>query len=233
MLAQVHREPQVQRPSKTVWWFCLAVICAGLVSAASAQAQSCEDDAGSLVCDADGGADDAGADMAGPVPRASADSGSSSAACSCTSDFKSGEQGRIHVCTGGYESDACASLSCERGTVRGIACSARAVSLCCQMPSRGLYTELYDDCTHPNCEAGFLAQCEDFSGTVTDGPCKLPSGAPADDGSDSGGSLCTVLVVHAAGQHTSPLFALLGLGALFMLRRARVLRRRPRQARIA
>jgi hypothetical protein len=177
--------------SRAVGWL-LVALSAGF--ATGVRAQVCEDDAGAL-CDDDGGA--AGQDAAvGAAPGGDDDAGATGAACSCTTDDNESGQGRVHLCTGSSEADICATLDCDRGTFRGSPCSTRAARLCCSMPSRGLYTQLYDDCAHPNCEAGFLAQCRDFAGEVSEGACEVGSGSfdasDHDDPDEDEGGFCSV-----------------------------------------
>jgi len=133
-----------------------------------------------------GGAPDAGRD-AGVTDAGQGDGGGTSmpsdsgmpdmtAACSCESASGSGSR-KIHLCTGSFDRDVCRAFefSCELGTKRSARCDEDSrVKLCCDMPARGLYTYLYEDCTHPNCETGFRAQCADFAGEVVLGLCRSP-----------------------------------------------------------
>ncbi len=169
-------------------------------------------DAGSSSADGDAGDLDAG-------PPPDAGPGVPTVACSCEADMGFDER-HIHLCTGSYDEDVCKSFTCREGTPRTVRCRDRdSVRKCCSMPARGLYTYLYEDCTHPNCETGFLAQCRDFAGTVVDGPCE---GTTPDDpdpfSSDSGG--CSVSPRLPRAGLSALLPALLGL-CLLVRRRAR------------
>jgi MYXO-CTERM domain-containing protein len=159
----------------------------------AAAAQQCDaDDAGEQCLD-DAGLDGDGGleDDAGLGAPADAGSGSG-VACSC--DARSEKGGSIHVCTGSFDSEVCETLSCELGEVWQRPCSIKGVRLCCEMPARQLYANLYDDCTHANCRAGFFAQCQDFGGSVYEGPCRAqlewaqrnPSDSGKDDDDDDG-----------------------------------------------
>lgn len=129
---------------------------------------------------ADAGTTDAGSSDAGSVNMSmDASTPDQTAACSCESDMGSGAR-EIHLCTGSFDRDVCRSFSCTEGTLRSARCDDDSpVKLCCDMPARGLYTYLYQDCTHPNCETGFRAQCADFAGEVVTGRCDAP-GLPDD-----------------------------------------------------
>jgi hypothetical protein len=163
-----------------------------------ATAQVCDDDAG----DEDAGDEDGGlacepTDSGAPVGEADAslpdgsgfDAGDETReACSCETIENTGA-GTIHVCTGGRDRSVCRGFECESSVVRARPCPTRSVELCCEMPARGLYSQLYEDCDHPNCETGFRAQCHDFGGTLREGKCALEETPPTSDG-DSGG--CSV-----------------------------------------
>jgi hypothetical protein len=170
-----------------------------------------------------GGSDSGMGDVdAGPPPDAGP--GVPTVACSCESDMGFADR-HIHLCTGSYDEDVCKTFTCREGTPRSVRCRDRdRVRKCCSMPARGLYTYLYEDCTHPNCETGFLAQCRDFAGSVVDGPCE-GSTPPDDDsyGTDEGGCSVSPRVPRAGISALLP--ALLGLGLL--------VRRRPRQGKRA
>jgi hypothetical protein len=177
----------------------------------------CEDDAGAEEVDAsmplaDGGAIDAGID-AGSVDVGYA--------CSCTAHERD-EQGTIHVCTGSEDRDVCASFSCTVGTVRYRPCDQEAVRLCCTMPSRGLYSQLYEDCDHPNCETGFRAQCRAFGGTVAEGACELEEHDAYEEA--DGGGFCSMQ--PSRGGARPPVWLVLMAASLGVITRR--VRRRPR-----
>lgn len=191
-----------------------------------AAAQLCgDDDAGSMCSDdagleGDGGLDD-DAGTEGP-----SDAGSGpGAACSC--DARSEKGGSIHVCTGSFDSEVCATFTCERGEVWQRPCSTEGVKLCCEMPGKKLYADLYTDCTHPNCRAGFFAQCQDFGGSVYEGPCRAQleyeqRNPSTDDNKDEDDGWCSV--TRGVGAGAAPgtgSAALLGALLLLALRRGR------------
>jgi hypothetical protein len=164
------------------WVGTWAAACVGLtaMTVSMAHAQVCEEDAATACVD-DAGVEDGGAPLPAQ-PRVDAGSYSGGAdVCSCSSEYRPNDEGYLHICTGSFERDACADLTCEQGRLARVACSDRNARLCCDMPDRGLYTQLYDDCTHPRCELGFRAQCEDFGGRVHLGPCAAPISAEDDD----------------------------------------------------
>jgi hypothetical protein len=134
------------------------------------------------------------------------------AACSCETALNS--DGHIHLCTGSFDRDTCRSFDCDEGSPRSARCPGDSVRLCCTMEARKLYSQLYEDCTHPNCESGFRAQCDEFGGVVSEGPCDAPE-LPDDPDTDTGSSDCSL---HA---HANTSFAPYGLSifALFALRR--------------
>lgn len=225
----------MSRLSNAMWCSYLGAVCScflALTPATEALAQACDDDAGALVCDDAGSDDDAGSTPVGLQDAGRAADGGQGVACSCTSDYNSGNEGRVHLCTGAYAADACSSLACTDGTFRGEPCSSDNVRLCCQMPSRDMYSELYADCTHPNCLTGFRAQCEDFGGAITAGACVVPDGTwsgahDLEDNleDDDEGGFCSVRAVRA-GDPSSGLWSLWSLVALAALVRRRA--RRPR-----
>jgi len=205
--------------------------CAGaiaLLAPSRVAAQVCDEDAG----DEDGGAEDAGltcepADSGAP-PMAEPDAsfpdgggpgvdagGDSSEACSCDTVTNT-TAGTIHVCTGARERYECRYLECTTTIKRDRACPTRSVELCCEMPSRGLYSQLYEDCDHPNCEAGFRAQCHDFGGSITAGACVVEESDPASE--DSAGGCRAAPSQRAAGPST---LLALGLAVLVLALRAR------------
>ena len=213
----------------TAWLLAALALCAP----ASAAAQTCdEEDAG----DEDGGSDEDGG-LAGPMcepsdsgtpvmpePDASVPDGSVEAdagaeigaVCSCETVQNTGG-GAIHVCTGARERDVCRQFECESSIVRDRACPTSDVALCCEMPSRGLYSQLYEDCKHPNCETGFRAQCEDFGGSITEGACVVED---TDGASDESGGGCSV---HARARTFDPSTAVLCLLGIVLALRARKL----------
>jgi len=227
---------------RNLWAIASVVALCGV--APRVQAQVCEDDAG-LVCDEDAGLweDDAGAaGQAGTDAMSHAGSGGTGAAgagapdidaglgsdetqCSCEANISS-EQGRIHVCTGGDTRGVCARFSCERGVVRYDACKATDIQACCVIPSRGLISVLYDDCTHPNCLSGFTAQCEDFSGTLHGQDCAELIGHSSK--SHGGGGGCAVATGRApatdATRAANDAGAVLSALGLLWLRRRRMRR---------
>jgi hypothetical protein len=147
-------------------------------------------DGGMSMMDASAPASDAGASDASVPDGGStpADPGSV-AACSCETALNS--DGLIHVCTGSFDRDTCRAFDCEQGSPRAARCPQEAVRLCCTMEARHLYSELYEDCTHPNCMSGFRAQCEEFGGLVSVGACDTPA-LPDDPDTDTGGSDCSL-----------------------------------------
>jgi len=180
----------------------------------SAAAQACDEDAGEeLAGDEDAGDEDGGLVCeptdSGMPPLGEPDASLSDAgdvggpdagdpistACSCEARTNTGA-GVIHVCTGGRSEDVCASFECDSSNVRARPCPTNDVALCCEMSARGLYSQLYEDCDHPNCETGFRAQCSDFGGLVHEGPCVIEEEGSDDD--DSGGG-CTVSARNATG----------------------------------
>ena len=130
------------------------------------------------------------------------------AACSCETTLN--DEGRIHVCTGSFDRATCRSFSCEFGTPRSGRCTPARAVLCCTMPGRRLYSHLYDDCDHPNCEAGFRAQCREFAGNVTEGACDAPD-LPDDEETEVNTSLCAVGAPGAGNGHAPAWLLLLGL----------------------
>jgi hypothetical protein len=151
----------------------------------------------------DGGELDASTD-AGMSDGGDAGGVGSVAACSCETALDNG--GRIHVCTGSFDRATCRSFSCELGTPRAGRCTESGVRLCCEMKARRLYTNLYDDCDHPNCEAGFRAQCSQFGGDVIEGACEAPE-LPDDTETDVGLSCA----VSTPGATPAPWLAWLAL----------------------
>ena len=176
--------------------------------------------AAAQVCDEDAGDEDAGEDGdaglvcepadAGMPPFGTPDAslpdggglvdagGDASDACSCETVENTGA-GSIHVCTGARERYECRYLECNTTHKRDRPCPTRGVELCCEMPSRGLYSQLYEDCDHPNCQTGFRAQCRDFGGTIREGACLIEE--PGSESDDPGGS-CS-----AAARTRSPLWS--------------------------
>jgi hypothetical protein len=136
-------------------------------------------------------------------------------ACSCES-AEGSDQGLIHVCTGSETADGCRRFSCESGTVRNRPCSTHEVKLCCSMGARELYSQLYEDCTHPNCEAGFRAQCLEFGGAISEGACDLEQHDMYEDSRGGGGGFCSVGSIGAgrgaAGAGLCFVLASVGLG---------------------
>jgi len=203
---------------------------------ATAAAQTCDEDAG----DEDAGGDDEdGGFVCEPTdsgtppidePDASLpDSGTVGdagpdpigQACSCET-VEGTSAGDIHVCTGGRDRDVCERFECESSFVRDRPCPIRDVELCCEMPARGLYSQLYEDCDHPNCEAGFRAQCADFGGSISEGACVIEVPSMSDD-DDSGGG-CAVQPSAPDERSSTTVLWLIGL-ALGLRRWRRVLRR--------
>jgi hypothetical protein len=167
-----------------------------------------------------------GGSSAGNGGAPTATPGEASPACSCTHDANDDGRGRVHVCTGSFDQEACASLVCEKDTVRGVPCENEDVLYCCQMPSRALYAHLYADCANNNCEPGFFAQCEDFGGTIIDGPCETPeSTIPfSPEPSEGGGSrFCGVAGARPSSAPTFGIVLAL-IAGLALTRRARTLR---------
>jgi MYXO-CTERM domain-containing protein len=212
-------------------------LAALLLPAADARAQMCTLDAGCGDGGADAGPSDGGAEDAGDgavpdggvsdasVPDGGTadgglDAGSTpgTAACSCETALDS--DGLIHVCTGSFDRDVCSSFSCEQGTPRAARCSDSQARLCCTMPARMLYSHLYEDCTHPNCERGFRAQCQEFGGTVSLGACDAPE-LPDDPDTETGESSdCSVAPARAGTPWWSATW-LAGAGLAWRLRRQR------------
>jgi hypothetical protein len=155
----------------------------------------------------DAGDSDAGAD-AGPV--------ATTAACSCETALDS--DGRIHLCNGSFDRATCRTFDCNEGTPRPERCPEKSVRLCCDMPERHIYENLYDDCTHPNCESGFRAQCSDFGGSVIVGACEAP--ALMDDPDTETGGSCSIATISGRPAGTS--WLLVGLGMWLARRRKRV-----------
>lgn len=209
------------------------LVSLALYAPASAAAQTCDeedageedggsDEDGGLACEpVDSGTPDSGIPMEDPdasLPDASVDvdaGGEIGAACSCETVENTGG-GPIHVCTGARERDVCRQFECESSIVRDRACPTRGVQLCCEMPSRGLYSQLYEDCTHPNCEAGFRAQCGDFGGTIAEGPCVVED---TDGASDESGGGCSVHAASRASDSSAALPGVLGLALAARIRR--------------
>jgi len=154
---------------------------ASLLDASTIDASSMSADAAVSVSDAgtsDGGPSipDAGMSLdAGTDGGAGLDASTEPAttkACSC--DVAENSDGLIHVCTGSFKASVCKQLSCEGSYVQPMRCPEDGIRLCCEMEARGLYSQLYDDCTHPNCESGFRAECEDLGGRIALGACDAP-----------------------------------------------------------
>jgi MYXO-CTERM domain-containing protein len=202
-----------------------------LQAPATAAAQACEEDAGGE--DAGGDDEDGGFACEPPdsgtppiaEPDASLPDGGGSivdagpdigAACSCETVQGTGG-GTIHVCTGARERDVCEDFECESSTVRDRPCPTRDVELCCEMSARGLYSQLYEDCDHPNCEAGFRAQCADFGGLISEGPCVIEEPSARGDDDDGGG--CSVQPGRAAPDASTSALWLLGLALALWARR--------------
>lgn len=211
------------------------LVAAALYAPATGAAQTCNEDAG----DDDAGGDDEDGGFAcepadsgtPPIDEADASLPDSGAvvdagpepvgqACSCET-VEGTSAGDIHVCTGGRERDVCERFECESSFVRDRPCPTRGVELCCEMPARGLYSQLYEDCDHPNCEAGFRAQCADFGGSISEGACVIEVPSTSDD--DSGGG-CAVQPSGRDERSSATVLWLLGL-ALSLRRWRRVLRR--------
>jgi uncharacterized protein (TIGR03382 family) len=216
----------------------LASALAGLVLfiAGSARAQLCSADAG---CDAgtdagpsdagtgDAGASDGGMSIDASVPDAGVsdagmDAGGSpgnTAACSCETAVNS--DGLIHVCTGSFDRDVCRTFDCQEGSVRSARCSDQPVRLCCTMPARMLYSQLYEDCTHANCESGFSQQCTEFGGTISVGACQAPE-LPDDPDTETGDGGCSV-----GGRPNPAAWSVLALALGLLLARRRTRARAP------
>ena len=174
-------------------------------------------DAGDSSDNLDGGGADAGIKDAGETRPVTA-------ACSCETNTGQGER-EIHLCTGSFERDVCKRFSCDRGTLRSARCREESpVRLCCDMKARGLYTSLYEDCRHPNCETGFRAQCADFGGEVQAGPCQSNDGVddPDTELGDDGG--CSVRADADARSAFVPVSVML----LWLAIRGRQRRHQPR-----
>jgi hypothetical protein len=202
-----------------------------LYAPSGAAAQTCDDeDAG----DEDGGSDEDGglpglvcepSDSGIPMqePDASVPDGSVEvdagavvgAACSCETVENTGG-GAIHVCTGARDHDVCQQLECESSIVRDRACPTSDVVLCCEMPARGLYAQLYEDCEHPNCETGFRAQCTDFGGSITEGACVVED---TDGASDESGGGCSVHARTRSFDFSAGALCLLGVALAARSRR--------------
>jgi hypothetical protein len=146
--------------------------------------------------------------------------GESVASCSCETALN--DNGRIHVCTGSFDRSTCRSFSCDVGAPRSGRCPDRQVLLCCTMSARHLYSHLYDDCEHPNCEAGFRAQCDDFGGTVTAGACQAPE--LPDDPDTEVGTSCALQPPGTSNGSPLPWSLLFGLLCLGARRRTRSIR---------
>lgn len=192
------------------------------------------------VCDEDAGDEDAGDEDGGlacepadsgmpPIDEADAslpDGGAVDAgdetreACSCETIENTGA-GTIHVCTGGRDRSVCSDFECESSVVRARPCPTRSVELCCEMRARGLYSQLYEDCDHPNCETGFRAQCHDFGGTLREGKCEIEELPTASD-DDSGGG-CSVRPESRASTWSAAALCLLGTALALRTRK----RQRP------
>lgn len=91
-------------------------------------------------------------------------------ACGCDSQEVRGGQW-IHVCSGSFDPAVCEQLTCDGRAALPAPCSPDRVRLCCEMPALDLYTNLYEDCEHDNCEDGFRRQCASFGGHVSSGLC--------------------------------------------------------------
>jgi hypothetical protein len=220
-----------------------ATLALAFASAPAAAQGLCEEqDAG--VCEDDGGVDappDAGEGDAGSRADGGGigrDAGSGSAgegvACSCHTESEAERGARIHVCTQSFDPEVCRAFDCERGAVRSRACPSEHVRLCCEMPSRGLSTSLYEDCSHPNCESGFREQCREFGGSVSVGPCESSDGGVGPGGGDvgdSGGGMCAVRAVPgaSAGGSAGRLLPLCALALLALRVSRRVPARRARR----
>lgn len=177
------------------------------------------DDDGGLACEpasGDSGVPSDGADASLPDAGAFADAGDhNGAVCSCETDENTGG-GPIHVCTGARERDVCRQFECESSIVRDRACPTSGVALCCEMPVRGLYSQLYEDCTHPNCEAGFRAQCVDFGGSVSKGACVVEDADGASGGSGGG---CSVPGRGRTSDPSTALLCMLGIALAVRIQR--------------
>lgn len=190
----------------------------------TALAQRCDEDAASACFDDAGTENDAG--PVGGVVHHGADAGADAAAragteaCSCTTNDSeeldtSDSPGRVHVCTGSLDPEVCEDLDCERGIFEKRACDSSSVRYCCEMPN-GLYSQLYENCDHPRCEQGFVAQCEDFGGTLLPRACDVPDDVKE---TDDGGGFCSA-VPGRTSPASAALLVLVGL-ALGVRRRRR------------
>jgi len=239
-----------EREKQTVRMALAIAIAAGscALGASRARAQMCTLDAGcadaSLLdasrmgTDATVGAGDAGTSDGGlSIPDAGmgVDAGTdggagldastepaTTKACSC--DVAENSDGLIHVCTGSFKESVCKQLSCEESYVQPKRCPEEGIRLCCEMEARGLYSQLYDDCTHPNCESGFRAECEDLGGRIALGACDAPE-EPDDPDTETSADSGSCAVGHARSNKLgAPGFSLLGLTLLGL---TSVRRRRP------
>jgi hypothetical protein len=175
-------------------------------------------DGGMSMLDGSTTGDASAGDAAVPDGGASEDPGTV-AACSCETALNS--DGLIHLCTGSFARDTCESFACEEGSARSARCPGDAVRLCCTMEARRLYSQLYEDCTHPNCDSGFQAQCLDFGGVITLGPCAAPE-LPDDPETETGESASCSLHPVASSRGPAALWlTLLSLVALRMRRKRR------------
>lgn len=198
---------------------CWVVVSLGCcVSVGTASAQVCEEEDASSTCSGDAGSDDGGALSSdfdagwlnGP-PKA----------CSCTSNFDPDQNGTLHVCTGSLDEDTCATFTCEQGRRAAAACDDEDVRMCCEMKSRKLYSQLYGDCTHPRCELGFRAQCEELGGRIHSGPCQVPAEYVRDEGgSDDDGDGCSAIPGRPRNTQ-SPAWGLLAAAAAWLFVRRR------------
>lgn len=199
------------------------LMCPLLVWSADARAQ---DDDGGVGADDDAGMEPMGTDDDAGMADAGMQDDGPRVACSCEIVEDRGEEGTVHTCTGTFDEGLCDSFECERSNVLQRACPTTGIDLCCDMGSRGLYTNLYDDCTYPNCEGGFRAQCADFGGIVYQGTCgdqdSDDGGAPEPDDDGGLGGFCSIGTAPGAGSgHLggAPVALLLGLLALGYRRR--------------
>ena len=172
-------------------------------------------DAGMSMPDASAPTGDAGPIASMPDGGSGPDDPGAVAACSCETALNS--DGLIHVCTGSFDRDTCRSFDCEYGPPRSARCPDQSVQLCCTMEARHLYSELYENCTHPNCVSAFRAQCDDFGGVVSVGACDTPE-LPDDPDTDTGGSDCS-LQPGARGARAPYGLTLLGVVWLGLRRR--------------
>jgi len=154
---------------------------------------------------------------------------SPTAACSCQTNQGEGAR-RIHLCTGSFDAEVCDALDCEIRLRKASCDDDSPVRLCCEMEARKLYTYLYADCTHPNCDKGFRAQCKDFAGEVRDGMCSGPPPDPQlSENNGSSPSSCRNAIAHSEDTSSAQgLFWLLTVGLI--ARRTRT-RRRPQTSR--